>query len=97
MKRLLILLLLLGLSISLVGCEKTSVVWMEISPKTITLAPGESIQLSIMGYMKDNKIASDEQIEDLNPVWTYRTSDNAFTLTYNCYILYLLIGHAAIQ
>lgn len=42
---------------------------LEISPRSITMAPGESIQLTLKGYDKNGTPVSEEKMAKLSPQW----------------------------
>lgn len=52
-----------------------------ISPASIDMVLGVSVQLHVRGTTEDGKDATFEQLEDLNLVWSCRSEDNAFTVS----------------
>jgi len=79
MKKVVIILIFIFF-LSLAGCGKPTVTEVKIVPDSISIAPGECLQLSVEGYTKNGRQAGEDQMKKLNLCWEYRTNDNAFTV-----------------
>ena len=80
MKKIVVIILIFAFLLSLSGCVKPAVTEIKIVPDSTSIAPGESLQLTVEGYTEDGGQATEEQIEKLALCWEYRTDDNSFTV-----------------
>lgn len=63
--------------------QSTRIVRLEISPTSLELAPGESIQLTAAGYTKDNNAVSEERMKRIDLTWGFRSYTHAFSVDEN--------------
>lgn len=52
-----------------------------ISPASIDMVPGVSVQLHVHGTTADGRDASTEQLAELTLVWSFRSETDAFTVS----------------
>ena len=60
--------------------QSTRIVRLDISPTSLELAPGESIQLTVTGYTKDGEAVSQKRMERIDLTWGFRSYTHAFSV-----------------
>ena len=85
MKKLIAVFLVLGCILTLAGCGTDAVTRLSIVESSLYLAPGESMQLTYVGYTKDDALATNEQMADITVLWGY-SGNGAFVVDENGYL-----------
>ena len=80
MKKIVVIILIFAFLLSLSGCVKPAVTEIKIVPDSTSIAPGESLQLTVEGYTEDGRQAAEDKMKELVLCWEYRADDNSFTV-----------------
>ena len=69
-----------------IGMLQNKVSELVITPTSLSLAKGVSVQLMVNGYTKSGTTATEAQMEDISLVWNCKTDNEAFSVSESGYL-----------